>query len=274
MPVPRYIGSACGRLEPGYAGGLADALALCYHALSPAWDAALSVTPDRFAAQLAWLARRGYRGVTMSELAQERPRGRRVAVTFDDAFASVASLGRPLLDEVGFPATLYVPTAFMEGSGPLAWPGIDHWQATEHAAELAPLDWDGVRALRDAGWEIGSHTHTHPHLTRCDDAALRDELVRSRELCVEAVGSCGSIAYPYGDVDDRVRRAAGQAGYRVGAGLPALPHRPQRLDWPRVGIYHRDSDARAARKMRPAVRALQRGPLWPPVAWVVRARRR
>jgi peptidoglycan/xylan/chitin deacetylase (PgdA/CDA1 family) len=253
---------------------LADALVLCYHAVSEAWDADLSVTPERFEAQLRWLADTGYRAVTFTELTQRRMRGRVVAITFDDAFESVVAKGKPVLDAFGFCATMFAPTRFMEDGGPLVWPGIDHWQQTPHAGELTPLDWDGLAALRDAGWEIGSHTHTHPHLTTIPDDELRDELEGSRALCEERLGACTSIAYPYGDVDERVVAAAGRAGYSAGASLPARPHQVRALDWPRVGIYHRDSDARAARKMKPLTRAVQRSPAWPLIERAVRYRKR
>lgn len=44
-----------------------DLLILCYHAVSPSWPAALSVTPDALESQLTRLARAGYRGVRFSD---------------------------------------------------------------------------------------------------------------------------------------------------------------------------------------------------------------
>jgi peptidoglycan/xylan/chitin deacetylase (PgdA/CDA1 family) len=266
LPDIWFIGLRPARLERFLRTTLSavpDALVLCYHAVSERWDAALSVTPERLEAQLGRLVDSGYRGATFSDVALGRTTGDVVAVTFDDAFASVATLGKPILDALGLPATIFAPTAFMTGGAPLRWPGIDHWDRTEHAAELACLDWAGLARLRDAGWEIGSHSHTHPHLTTLADAELRDELERSRGLVVQHLGVCDSVAYPYGDVDGRVVAAAAAAGYATGAGLPDRQHATRVLDWPRVGIYHRDSDARAARKAAPWMRGLQRTPVWP-----------
>ncbi len=65
------------------------------------------------------------------------------------------------------------------------------------------MDWEDLRQLTDVGWEIGSHTCTHPRLTRLDDAALCIELEGSRNDCLENIGRCDSLAYPYGDVDER-----------------------------------------------------------------------
>lgn len=219
---------------------LSDLLALCYHALSPGWPAALSTTPERFAEQLHDLRRRGYEGVRLSDLATRPPSGKAVAITFDDGYRSVDTLARPILDEVGWPATLYVPTDWIGRDEPMTWPGIDDWLGGPHEQELLPLGWDDVRRLRDSGWEIGSHTCSHPRLTEIGDEELARELVTSREICERELGACESIAYPYGDVDQRVVAAAAVAGYRTGAALPVRPHAARPLEWPRTGVYNVD----------------------------------
>ena len=54
---------------------------------------------------------------------------------------------------------------------------------------MANLGWDEVRGLRDRGWEIGAHTCSHPHLTRCDEAALgRERRLQAAEQGVEGAG--------------------------------------------------------------------------------------
>ena len=178
-----------------------------------------------------------------------------VAVTFDDAYRSVDTLARPVLDELGWPATIYAPTDWAGREEPMTWPGIDEWLGGPHERELLPLDWDELRELRDAGWEVGSHTCSHPHLTALGDADLERELAASREVCVRELGSCPSIAYPYGDVDDRVVAATAAAGYTTGAALPDVPHRPQPLRWPRVGVYQADDLRRFRVKSARAMRA-------------------
>jgi peptidoglycan/xylan/chitin deacetylase (PgdA/CDA1 family) len=253
---------------------VADSLVLCYHAVSERWDAALSVLPARFHGQLRALKAAGYESGRFTDVALGRTTGKTVAITFDDAFASVTSLGKPILDELGWTATVFAPTAFMDDRRPLSWPGIDHWEQTEHAPELEPLDWNGLAELQEAGWEIGSHTHSHPHLTTLPDDALQEELERSRALCAQHLGACESIAYPYGDVDPRVVAAARRAGYAAGGGLPERHHAADPLNWPRVGIYYVDDEARAARKWARWSRSLQRMPGWPLVWSAASAARR
>jgi peptidoglycan/xylan/chitin deacetylase (PgdA/CDA1 family) len=243
---------------------MSDVLVLCYHAISERFPAALSVTPEAFQRQLRLLARAGYRGVTFEE-AVRAPSGRTVAVTFDDALLSVLAIAKPLLDEVGFPATVYAPTAYLDTPDrPLRWDGIEQWHGGEHERELLPMSWDQLGGLAEAGWEVGSHTRTHPHLTQIDDVALRDELVRSREEVEQRLGRpCPTLAYPYGDHDERVVAAAGAAGYSAAGTLPARLHGERLLAWPRIGIYHVDDGRRFRMKISRAMRRLRGSRLWP-----------
>lgn len=181
-----------------------------------------------------------------------------VAVTFDDAYRSVGTLAKPILDDLGWPGTVYVPTDWAGREEPMTWPGIDQWLGGPHEHELVAHDWDELRALRDAGWEVGSHTCSHPHLTTLDDAELARELRASRETCAAELGACESIAYPYGDVDERVVAATAAAGYRTAASLPLRPHVRRPLEWPRVGVYHVDDLRRFRVKTAPSVRRLRR----------------
>jgi peptidoglycan/xylan/chitin deacetylase (PgdA/CDA1 family) len=234
--------------------GMASPLVLCYHAVSDQWPSDLAVTPDRLREQLDFLVRRGYRGVTFGQIAAGEVSSKAVAITFDDGYRSVLEQGFPVLSEHGFPGTVFVPTSQVGLSGPMSWPGIDKWLGGSHEDELRPMDWDELRRLRDAGWEIASHTQTHPKLTEIGDEDLRSELVTSREICSSELGEdCRTLAYPYGLVDDRVARAAGEAGYHSAAALRPGPRDP--LRWPRIGIYPFDRGARLRVKASPLVRA-------------------
>lgn len=238
-------------------------IVLCYHALSPTWEAALSTTPERFERQLGLLVSRGYRGVTFTEAAGSPSRGKVVAVTFDDAYRSVLELGLPILDRLGLPATVFAPTDFIGSERPMKWLGIDQWIGGPHERELMPMSWEDLRTLAQAGWEIGSHTGSHPHLTKLDDDTLSDELTRSKAACEEHLpGTCTSLAYPYGDVDARVIMRTAGAGYRTAAALPSRQHSREALDWPRVGVYHVDTDMRFRLKVSPVISRLRRSGLW------------
>ena len=241
-------------------------LVLCYHAVSERWPAPLSVTPEALEEQLELLVRRGYRAATLEQVVGSPPVGKSLVVTFDDAFASVATLAAPILERLGLPGSLYVVTAYPAAPDePMAWEGTDHWLGTEHEHELRPMSWDQVAELAEAGWEVGSHTVSHPRLSGLDDdAELARELEQSRAEMEERLGRpCASLAYPYGDHDERVVEAAGRAGYAAAATLPGRLPGPRPLAWPRVGVYHGDDSRRFRMKVSRATRALRATPLWP-----------
>jgi peptidoglycan/xylan/chitin deacetylase (PgdA/CDA1 family) len=234
------------------------AIVLCYHALSADWQAALSTTPERFESQIELLVRRGYRGATFSQVVSGGGRERLLAVTFDDAYRSVLELARPILDRLGVPATVFAPTDGVDAAAPLCWPGIDRWLGGPHERELLPMSWPELQMLADAGWEIGSHTATHPHLTELDDATLQAELTRSKAACERGLQRpCPSIAYPYGDVDARVVAATAAAGYESAAALPSRLDMRGELEWPRIGVYHADDERRFRLKVSPSIRRLR-----------------
>jgi peptidoglycan/xylan/chitin deacetylase (PgdA/CDA1 family) len=237
---------------------MADVLVLCYHAVSPTWSAALSVTPDALERQLTTLVRRGWRSASFHDAVLEPLDGPTMAVTFDDAFKSVVELAHPILGSLGVIGTVFCPSAYISAGRPLAWDGTAHWAETAHAAELTPMSWSDLAALADGGWEIASHTLTHPRLTQLDDASARAELADSRAEIAANVGRpCATVAYPYGDVDDRIAALASEAGYDAGAGLSRSLRPLGRLRWPRVGIYNHDDGWRFRLKINGLTRRLR-----------------
>jgi peptidoglycan/xylan/chitin deacetylase (PgdA/CDA1 family) len=235
-------------------------IVLCYHAVSESWSAPLSVTPHELERHIRLLIARGYRSETFTQAILAPPAARTVAVTFDDAYRSVFELAFPILSRCGLRGTVFVPTAFAGSGSPMAWPGIDHWLGGPHEADLLPMSWDQLRRLAEAGWEIGSHTRTHPRLTQLDDESVAHELADSRRECEEGLGRpCRSLAYPYGDHDQRVVQAAREAGYAAACTLPGRWHPPDPHCWPRIGVYYPDHGVRFRLKISPVLRRLRAG---------------
>jgi peptidoglycan/xylan/chitin deacetylase (PgdA/CDA1 family) len=243
---------------------LRDVLVLCYHAVSERWPASLSIAPGHLEEHVRLLAGRGFRGVTFREAVLRPPGPKTLAITFDDAFRSVIELAFPILSRAGFVATVFAPTAFVGTEAPMAWPGIEHWRDTEHANELVPMSWQELERLGSAGWEIGSHTHSHPRLPALLDGALDEELSRSRRDIERHLGRpCPSLAYPYGDHDARVVKAAAKAGYEAAGTLPArLTRNPGPLDWPRIVVTHADHPRRFRLKVSTLTRRARATGAW------------
>jgi peptidoglycan/xylan/chitin deacetylase (PgdA/CDA1 family) len=223
-----------------------DLLVLCYHGVAPG-SLHGEVTPEALRAQLNLVAQRGYRWATFTD-AVHSDGDRVAAVTFDDGIGSAVEHGLPVLDDFGAPGTMFLTVTM------LGWGGR--------------LDADSATRLAERGWEIGSHTMTHPVLTTVDDATLEEELVRSKEELERLTGrTCTAVAYPKGRADARVVRAAEDAGYVAGAALEgATAVGPDALAWPRVGVRGDDSLRVFALKTSRSVRWVRSGRMRGPMA--------
>jgi peptidoglycan/xylan/chitin deacetylase (PgdA/CDA1 family) len=176
---------------------------LMYHAIAapPAGApyAGLYVRPGDFAGQMRWLARRRYRAVTLRQVYDHWTNGsplprRSVVITFDDGYLSQYTRAFPVLRALRWPADLDLEVKFLRPVG-----GLRPWR---------------VRRLIAAGWELDSHTLTHPDLTTLDARRLRLEVASSRWTLRRLFHVPVSfLCYPDGRFDARVIRAVRAAGY-------------------------------------------------------------
>ncbi|MFD0530292.1 lipid II flippase MurJ [Kitasatospora arboriphila] len=133
----------------------------------------LTVSPERFAAQMAWLARSGRRGVSVRELLRARAAGaaaRLVGLTFDDGYADFARYAVPVLRRHGFTASAYVVPDLLGGH--------NGWDPDGPRKPLLTVD--QVVELAAAGWEIGSHGLSHRRLPGLSADELADQARGSR----------------------------------------------------------------------------------------------
>ncbi len=217
-------------------------LVLCYHAVSETWPSPAAIAPPRLHAQLAYLLRRGYRPLTLSAaLAEGAPR-KAVVVTFDDAYTSILDAGLPVLESLGVPATVFVPTDAASEAGQMEWSELAQWVGGEHEHELRCMSWAQLRTLAERGWEIGSHTCSHPRLTEVGAERMESELSLSRAACEEETQQpCATLAYPFGSYDATVIDAVTAAGYAAAVTLDERIVQPLHgrgpLEVPREAIY-------------------------------------
>ena len=165
----------------------------------------------------------------------------------------------PALERLDVPVTMFVCSDYADGGRPLDVPELEQ-HARAQPRELATMTWGTLRELSERGVEIGSHTLSHPHLTKLTDAELARELRQSRERVeAELRGVCRYLAYPYGEYDARVAAAAEAAGYEAAFAL-AAPEGPDldKYAVPRVGIYRHDGRARVALKTIGPIRRVAR----------------
>lgn len=115
---------------------------------------------------------------------------------------------------------------------------------------LAPA---GVKAVRRAGWLVGSHGDTHRFLSTLPTGELRAELARSRDRLAKLLGEPPThLAFPGGRSSPRVEEEARALGFTTtwssspGVNAALLPDGALR----RTAIRRGESPARFARLVR------------------------
>jgi peptidoglycan/xylan/chitin deacetylase (PgdA/CDA1 family) len=121
--------SGISRLLRPVAGGVGAILVL--HRVRPSRpdafqpNQALEVTPEFLEATIGWLKRNAYDFVSIDEarlrLVERDSRRRFVTVTLDDGYRDNLAWAKPIFARHGVPYTIYVPTAFADGTGNLWW---------------------------------------------------------------------------------------------------------------------------------------------------------
>jgi peptidoglycan/xylan/chitin deacetylase (PgdA/CDA1 family) len=188
---------------------------LMYHAVDRMPRAARSprnyVSPERFEAQLATLARLGYEAISFADwLAYRRGTGalprRPIILTFDDGYRSTGEIAWPILRRFGFAATVFLVSDLIGKTN--AWDEPPPGEPLLGRAEIA--------AMQAGGVHFESHTRTHASLTTIPSERAREELTASRAaLCQLLERPVTVLCYPYGKENAAVRTLAREAGYEA-----------------------------------------------------------
>ncbi|KMS70356.1 polysaccharide deacetylase [Streptomyces viridochromogenes] len=217
-----------------------------YHSVSDCRDDPynVTVTPARLNRQLAWLAERGLRGVSMRELLAARLRGAErglVGLTFDDGYTDFVTTAVPVLHRWGFSATVFVLPGRLGGE--------NSWEPTGPRKPL--FDVEDIHRAADAGMEIASHGLTHLDLTTATDRVLHTEVNESRQrLAALTGGDVDGFCYPYGCLDQRVVDAVRLAGYRYACSIGPGPAGSDDFALPRIHLGEADGSLRLELKRR------------------------
>lgn len=118
--------------------------------------------------------------------------GGTLSITFDDGYRDNLEVAAPILRRLSLPATFFVSTGFI---------GTDYVPTWDQHLERHPgwMDWSEVRALRDAGFEVGGHTDSHIDLGSSGPELIRTELARCRARLQSELGIPATLfAYPFG----------------------------------------------------------------------------
>lgn len=182
---------------------------LLYHHVALDTPPSTTISPQDFRAHLEYLRDHDYTVIALPELidalrAREALPEKAVAITFDDGYLSIYEQAFPMLQEFGYPFTLFVST------GP-----INNRQPNY-------MTWEQIREMSAAGVTIANHMVEHPYmLERIDNesdaqwiARLQSELLEAEETIRRETGQQHRLlAYPYGEFDDKIKAMIAAQGF-------------------------------------------------------------
>lgn len=168
-----------------------------YHHISETTPPSTSVPPARFREHLDHLRDNGFHVMALPELLEalqnrQQVPDKTVAITFDDGYISIYDTAFPMLQEYGFPFSVFVNTQ----------PHDDN--------QSGYMTWAQIREMSEAGVVIANHMENHPHMVDAlpgEDQAgrttrLREEYLRAQERIKTETGQDHKfMAYPYGEYD-------------------------------------------------------------------------
>ncbi len=182
---------------------------LCYHRFGPRGK--LSVTPQAFEQQMEYLAKNGFKVISLAQLAgflagnEPLPR-KSVVITIDDGYKSTYDIAFPILRRYGFPATVFLYTDFVGLPDALTW------------AQMQEM-------MRSGLVEVQPHSKSHANLAlrlpRESDAQYRDRLRAEVEAPIATLRTrlgttTQAFAYPYGDATEAVADTLAKGSVRLG----------------------------------------------------------
>jgi peptidoglycan/xylan/chitin deacetylase (PgdA/CDA1 family) len=124
-----------------------------------------------------------------------------VIITFDDGYKNNYLNAFPILKKYDLPATVFINTASL-GKNIIARRGTN----------MEILSKEEIKEMYKSNLiEFGSHCHNHPKLTDLKNDRVEEEFVMSKKIIFDLLGVYPkSLAYPFGNFDERIKRMAGK----------------------------------------------------------------
>ena len=220
----KYVAAYLGLLRSIWRNQEPGLRILLYHRVNPypfdqlsMTSREISVSPEQFEQQLAYLQSAGFKGIGLDKLekliaGKESVNNKEVMITFDDGYEDNLLWAAPLLKKYGFTAVFLVVTSFMErGVAENLW-----YEEGSPEGYRKFLVWSQVKAIKDMGFWIGSHSVSHPDLNQLSPEELQQELQSSKLILEKNLNvPIASLAYPRGIFNDPIIQATQNAGYHI-----------------------------------------------------------
>ena len=180
---------------------------LMYHFVGSQEDALNSknfVSTKKFEEQMSFISAFKYEVVSLDHLYQIKkgeikPRGREIAITFDDANYTFLDNAMPVLEKYKYPVTVFAVSESVYG-------------------ELnGSMTEETLTALQKTGFvDIQSHSATHPTLPEVETEQLEKEISGSKKAFEKMLQKpIEYFAYPSGRVDAKVVEEVERSGYKM-----------------------------------------------------------
>ena len=205
---------------------------LAYHKIQDEFDLGITyIKPKQFEKQVRYLYENNYKTVSIMELLSQNSNSTKmVALTFDDAYASIFNNALPILKRYNFTATIFVITKFVGA--------LNDWDYQSANYKFYHCDWQQLRRLAAEGWEIGSHSVTHRDLRLLTKKQTWHELRYSKDLLENKLQRpVEVISYPFGRFDSKIIECAKKAGYLAGCTLGHVKGHSPPYALVRRGVY-------------------------------------
>jgi peptidoglycan/xylan/chitin deacetylase (PgdA/CDA1 family) len=190
------------------------ALIICYHCVKDEGNPNLRPAKVAdFENQMQYLTK-VYNPISLERMALHIQNGtsmpsKSIAITFDDGYQDNYENAYPILRKYNIPATFFLTTSFI-GTGE-----IPRWDKAYYTAKKKlMLSWKQVQEMSSNGFSFGSHTITHPFLTRIPRKQAQKEIHLSKDIIEQQIGvHVTTFSYPSGNFDSDIKRIVKDAGY-------------------------------------------------------------
>lgn len=208
---------------------------LAYHKVDNHFEWGINTVSTRlFEKQIKFLAKNGFTSTRLDDcLTNQIECKKPIIITFDDSYKSIFKYAFPILQKYGFIATIFVISEYVgkKNIWDINLAGKIDWH----------LSWDEIRDLKNWGWEIGSHTATHPDLTKLTHNELVKELSSSKYQLEKQLGiPVNLISYPFNRFNNYVIKLTKELGYKGGCCLAnnnSIPQQLVQFSISRKGVY-------------------------------------
>lgn len=174
-----------------------------YHEIDNDLKTRYSVSESQIREHLKLIREQYFTVVTTNDL-ETSNNGKLLNLSFDDGADSDYKIVMPILEGLNFKATFFITTGYIGKSG--------------------YMDWEQVKVLKKRGFDVQSHTHSHPLLGTLNKEKIKEELKTSKEIIEDKLGvEVRAVSLPGGSFNKAVLETAFNYGYKyVFDSIPGL----------------------------------------------------